>query len=164
MVAAVKPVNGLKYLLEFGDQLVVLFHSLTPVAVPLGCLSAMPLAPIWRSHLHGSCRLAAFNLPFPTSNHTLLKLTLGDPRLPRSFRVLLGITACRHRVVVLVPILGSAQRASLADWGDRGGCGDQTAHWRREQVRGQLEVVRPENVEGGLRADRGVRVGGFQER
>jgi hypothetical protein len=52
----------------------------------------------------------------------------------------------------------------LADGGDRGGGGDQTAHGRREQVRRQLEVVRPENVEGGLRAACGVRVSGFQER
>lgn len=73
------------------------------------------------------------------------------------------MTASRQGVVVVVPILGCAQRASLADGGDRGGGGDQTAHGRREQVRGQLEVVRSENVEGGLRADRGVRVGGFQE-
>ena len=75
------------------------------------------------------------------------------------------MTASRQGVVVVVvSVLGSAQGASLADGGDRGGGGDQTAHGRREQVRRQLEVVRPENVEGGLRAACGVRVSGFQER
>jgi hypothetical protein len=73
MVAVVKSVNRLKYLLEFRDQLIVLFHNFTPMAVPLGYIPAVPLTPIRRRH---PCNrpLAAFFLPLlllPNSNHTL---------------------------------------------------------------------------------------------
>jgi hypothetical protein len=138
VVAVVESVNGLKYLLEFGKQLVVLLHSFTPVSVPLGRISALPLG---LSHPYSP--LAGLILPilspFPASGkHALLKFTLGYPRLHPSFSVLLGIAACGQ---VVVSILGGPQRASLANWGDRGRSGKQSAREGREQVRGQLEVV-----------------------
>ena len=137
VVAVVKSVNGLKYLLEFGKQLVVLLHSFTPVSVPLGRISALPLG--LRSPL--AALILPILSPFPAScKHALLKLTLGYPRLHPSFSVLLGIAACSN-VGVMVSILGGPQRASLADWGDRGRRGEQTARRRREEVRGKLEVV-----------------------
>jgi hypothetical protein len=65
--------------------------------------------------------------PFSASGkHALLKLTLGYPRLHPSFSVLLGIAACSH-AGGMVSILGDPERASLADWGDRGCRGKQTA-------------------------------------
>jgi hypothetical protein len=135
VVAVVKSVHGLQHLLELGKQPVVLLHSLTPVSVPLGRISAaLPLG-------LSSPLLLPILSPFPASGkHALLKLTLGYPRLrhPR-FSGLLGITACGQ--VVVVSILGGPHRASLADWGDRGGRGEEAARGGREEVRGQLEVV-----------------------
>ena len=137
VVAVVKSVHGLQHLLELGKQPVVLLHSLTPVGVPLGRISALPLG--LRPPL--AALLLPILSPFPAGGkHALLKLTLGYPRLhhPR-FSGLLGIAGCGQ--VVVVSILGGPQRASLADWGDRGGRGEETARGGREEVRGQLEVV-----------------------
>ena len=134
VVAVVEPVHGLQHLLELGEQPVVLLHCLTPVGVPLGRISALPLG-------LSSPLLLPILSPFPASGkHALLKLTLGYPRLhhPR-LSGLLGITACGQ--VVVVSILGGPHRASLAEWGDRGGRGEEAARGGREEVRGQLEVV-----------------------
>ena len=129
MVAVVKSVNRFKNFLEFGDQLVVLFHSFTPVAVPLGYIPAVPLTPNrWRHPASiPLCASLLPLLPIPTSKYTLLKLTLGYPR-PLGFRILLGITA--NILVEVVSLLWRPQWASLADGGDRCCCGEQTAHWR----------------------------------